>query len=37
MSLREKLMKKDEDMRQMEDRYKKYLDKAKQVKLIIID
>ena len=24
-------MKKDDDMRQMEERYKKYLDKAKQV------
>ena len=33
MNLKEQLMKKDEDMRQMEERYKKYLDKAKQVHL----
>jgi len=31
MSLKEQLMKKDADMRHMEERYKKYLDKAKQV------
>ena len=31
LNLKEQLMKKDDDMRQMEERYKKYLDKAKQV------
>ena len=30
-------MKKDADMRHMEERYKKYLDKAKQVDLLLFN
>lgn len=35
--LQEALRKKDEDMKQMEDRYKKYLEKAKSVSSIFLN
>lgn len=34
--LEEALKKKDEDMKQMEDRYKKYLEKAKSVSIFLL-